>query len=122
MTHMHITSWLLGFILFAIVLILMKQGKEKPAKITQMILRLDYLFILYTGGDLLALYLGSNMGILGEVIVKSLAGVWLIAAMEMVLAKTKKNEPAKGGWIQFVIALLLVLILGFVRLEMGIHL
>ncbi|WP_085992762.1 DUF1516 family protein [Oceanobacillus senegalensis] len=119
MTHMHITSWVLGFILFIVVIALQNQGKAKPAKIVQMILRLDYLFILYTGGDLLGGYFASiQMPLFAEAITKAIAGIWLIAVMEMILVKKAKAKPAKAGWIQFVIALIIVLVLGFIRLPM----
>ncbi|MFD1850041.1 YisL family protein [Oceanobacillus bengalensis] len=117
MTHMHITSWVLGFILFIVAFVLLKQGKN--AKVVQMILRLDYLFILYTGGALLGDYISnSGMPILAEAITKGVAGVWLIAAMEMILVKSSKNKSVTGVWIQFVIALIIVMVLGFVRLPM----
>ncbi|RLL45044.1 DUF1516 family protein [Oceanobacillus piezotolerans] len=120
-THMHITSWVLGFILFIIAYMLIKQGKQKQAKIVHMILRLDYLFILYTGGTLTANYIvNAQMPMLAEAITKALAGIWLIAAMEIILVKINKGKSAKSGWIQFIIALILVLILGFARLPYGI--
>ncbi len=118
---MHITSWVLGFILFAVAIVLLNQGKEKPAKIVQMILRLDYLFVLYTGGALLALYFQNiQMPLFAEAITKGLAGLWLIAAMELILVKKAKGKPANSWWIQFVIALILVIVLGFVRLPYGV--
>lgn len=119
MTHLHITSWVLGFILFIVAMMLYKQNNEKPAKIVHMILRLDYLLILYSGGGLLGNYLAnSGMPILAEAITKGIAGIWLIAAMEMILVKIKKGKPTKGLWIQFVIATIIVMVLGFVRLPM----
>ncbi|AXI08754.1 DUF1516 family protein [Oceanobacillus sp. 143] len=121
MTHMHITSWVLAIILLIIAIMLRKQGKAKPAKIVHMILRLDYLFILYTGGALLAMYFSNIvMPIFAEAMVKGLAGIWLIAAMEMILIKISKGKPTTSAWIQFVIALIIVLVLGFVRLPLGI--
>lgn len=121
MTDMHITSWVLAFILLILITMFHKQGKEKPAKIMHMILRLDYLFILYTGGSLLGNYftidvLGEQMG---EVIVKVIAGLWVIVAMEMVGVKHAKGKPAKNWWIQLIIAALIAIILGFGRLPMG---
>ena len=115
-THLHITAWVLALILLIVVLILHKQGKG--AKIVQMILRLDYLLILYSGGDLLANYIkGGNM--LGEAIAKGVAGLWVIVALEMISVKTAKGKPAKSWWIQLVIAFLITLILGFGRLPGG---
>ncbi|WP_226037688.1 YisL family protein [Aquibacillus saliphilus] len=118
MTHLHITSWVLAFILFVLALLFYKQG-NKAGKILHMVLRLDYLLILYTGGDLLMDYFTANM-MLGEVLVKSFAGLWLISMLEMILIKTKKEKPTKNLWIQLAIAFVIVLALGFGRLPMGI--
>ena len=117
-THLHITSWVLALILFILALVFHKQGNEKLGKIFHMILRLDYLLILYSGGALLSEYFRTSL-MLGEVITKSLAGIWLIAVLEMILIKTAKDKPAKGMWIQFVIAFVIVLVLGFGRLPYG---
>lgn len=119
-THLHITSWVLAFILFIVVLILNKKGKAKGAKIVQMILRLDYLLILYSGGELLAYYFNTNM--VGEAIFKGLAGIWAIFALEMISLKSGRKEPTKSWWIQLIIAVVLTLILGFGRLPLGISL
>ncbi|WP_330948539.1 YisL family protein [Virgibacillus sp. MG-45] len=118
-THLHVTAWVLAFILFIVTIVLRKQGKAKGAKIVQMILRLDYLLILYSGGDLLAGYFSAKGAILGEAIVKGLAGVWIIAAMEMVSMKLAKGRSTKGAWIQLIIATIITLILGFGRLPFG---
>ncbi|GGJ69352.1 YisL family protein [Virgibacillus salexigens] len=119
-THMHITAWALGFILFAIAYVMYKQGKMKPGKITHMILRLDYLFILYTGGSLITPYFNGSP-LMPEAIVKGLAGIWMIAIMEMLLVRLPKQKPLKGLWVQFVIAIIILLALGFFRLPMGLN-
>lgn len=116
-THLHVTSWVLALILFAVVLILHKQGKDRGAKIVQMVLRLVYLLILYSGGDLLANYFSGNM--LLSAIIKSIAGIWIIAAMEMVVAKMKKNKPTTSSWIQLIIAFIITIGLGFGYLPGG---
>ncbi|HLQ72600.1 MAG TPA: YisL family protein [Bacillota bacterium] len=110
-THLHITSWVLAFILLIVVTLLHKQGKAKAAKIVQMILRLDYLLILYSGGSLLSIYFGGDLVALA--LVKTIAGIWVIASMEMVSIRTGKGRPAQGAWIQFFIALIVTLVLGF---------
>lgn len=115
MTHLHITAWALALILLVLSLVLYKQGK-KAGKILHMILRLDYLLILYSGGTLFSEYLGTDY--MPEVIVKSLAGLWVIASIEMILVKATKGKPTKSFWIQLVISLVLVLVLGFWRLPM----
>ncbi|MBY7143079.1 YisL family protein [Virgibacillus sp. NKC19-3] len=116
-THLHVTSWVLAFILFAVAYILHKQGKAKGAKIVQMILRLDYLLILYSGGALLVNYFNSPM--MGEAIFKGIAGIWAVLAMEMILVKMSRREPTKSWWIQAIIAVLITIILGFGRLPGG---
>jgi uncharacterized membrane protein SirB2 len=122
-THLHITSWVLALILFIVALMLSKQqGKEKAAKIVQMILRLDYLLILYSGGDLLhqlTTVVDVSGALLGELIVKVIAGVLVIAGMEMVLVKGRKGKPTRVWWIVLVVALVLAVVLGFGRLPMG---
>ncbi|WP_164669528.1 YisL family protein [Virgibacillus doumboii] len=116
-THLHVTAWALAFILFIVAVVLHKSGKAKGAKIVQMILRLDYLLILYSGGSLLGAYFnGAQMG---EAIFKALAGIWVIFAMEMISLKTGREEPTKSWWIQLVIAVILTMILGFGRLGLG---
>lgn len=117
-THLHVTAWALAFILFIVVVILNKSGKEKGAKIVHMILRLDYLLILYSGGSLLANYFGASP-MMGEAIFKGLAGIWAIFAMEMVAIKLSRHEATKSWWIQLVIAVLITVILGFGRLPGG---
>lgn len=121
MLHMHVTSWILGIILLLVAFFLYKQGNEKGAKIVHMILRLVYLFILFTGAYLLFdVYLANFQMPLGaEAITKGLAGIWLIGAMEMILVKTKKGKSATSPWIQFAIAFIIVLVLGYVRLPLS---
>lgn len=117
-THLHVTAWALAFILFIIVVALNKSGKAKGAKIVHMILRLDYLLILYSGGTLLAYYFdGSPM--MGEAIFKGLAGLWAIFSMEMIGIKMARHEATKSFWIQLVIAVVITLALGFGRLPLG---
>lgn len=116
-THLHITAWVLAIILFVLIVIFQKPGGTKPAKIMQMVLRLDYLLILYSGGSLLANYFNGDM--LMEAIIKGLAGIWVIVAMEMIGIRMKKGKPVLGFWVQFGIALLITLALGFGRLPLG---
>ncbi|MGM8212648.1 YisL family protein [Virgibacillus sp. W0430] len=122
MAHLHITAWVLAVILVFIVSAFYGQEKTKQGKILHMILRLDYLLILYSGGSLLGTYIANGVsgGMLGEVIVKVIAGLWAIVAMEMIGVKTKKSKPVKSWWIQFAIAAIIAIGLGFGRLPLGI--
>ncbi|KAB8139185.1 YisL family protein [Gracilibacillus oryzae] len=121
MTHLHITSWALGLILLIIAFVMYKKG-SKAGKILHMILRLDYLLILYSGGDLIAEYMSigfPEFPLLGELIVKLIAGLWVIVAMEMILVKTSKSKPATSYWVQLIIAAAIAIILGFFRLPIS---
>lgn len=122
MVHLHITVWLLAIILLFIVIGLQNSGKEKGAKILQMILRLDYLVILYSGGSMFADLWKWDTVNNGEVFVKVLAGLWVIITIEMIGIRNGKNKSTKGLWIQFIIAFLITLILGFGRLPLGVQL
>ncbi|MGA9225934.1 MAG: YisL family protein [Mesobacillus sp.] len=108
MIHAHMTAWFLALILFFVSLGLHKSGKEKGSKIVHMILRVVYLLILLTGFMLL-----SSINISIMYVLKAAVGLWVISMLEMILIRTKKNEKASILWIQFIVALLLVLYLGF---------
>ncbi|GAB2533264.1 YisL family protein [Gracilibacillus alcaliphilus] len=121
MTHLHITAWVLGLILLFISYGMYKKG-NKAGKILHMILRLDYLLLLYSGIVMLIQYFDIGGAYMGEAIVKALAGLWVISSMEMILVKASKSKPTKSFWIQLVIGFIIVLVLGFGRLPMGIKL
>lgn len=107
MTHAHITSWLIAILLFLIAVSLQRSGSSK-AKIVQMVLRLFYIFTIITG----VLLLRSIASISALYVIKAIAGLWLIGAMEMVLISMQKGKSAKAAWIQWIIALALALFLG----------
>lgn len=113
LSHLHITAWALAFILLILVTVFYKQGKNKPGKILHMILRLDYLLLLYTGGALFANY-ASKTG--AELYVKMLAGILTIVAMELILVRTSKGKPTGVWWITFIVAAAIAIVLGFFRL------
>lgn len=114
MTHMHITTWVLAVILLIVASTLLKKGDQKAYKMTHMILRVDYLLIILTGGLLLMQLSNIN----GEYIGKTILGVLVIAFMEMVLVKMSKGKSAKVFTIAFVIVLLLTIAMGL-QLPMG---
>lgn len=109
MTHAHITSWVLLLILFFVVQGLSKAGKAKGQKIVHMITRLVYILIILTGG--LLLFSISNISIL--YIIKTLVGLWVISMVEMILVNQNKGKKTTSSWIQLIIALLIVIYLGF---------
>ncbi|MCM3662971.1 YisL family protein [Mesobacillus subterraneus] len=109
MIHAHMTAWFLALILFFVSLGLHKSGKEKGSKIVHMVLRLFYLLILVTG--FMLLFGISTISMM--YVLKAAVGLWVISMLEMILIRTKKNEKASVLWIQFIVAVLLVLYLGF---------
>lgn len=109
MVHAHMTSWFLAIILFFVALGLHKSGKEKGFKVLKMILRVLYILILATGLGLI--FSLANISFL--YIVKVAVGLWVIAMIEIILGRTAKGAPTRVLWIQFIVALLLVLYLGF---------
>ncbi|MCM3595306.1 YisL family protein [Metabacillus idriensis] len=113
-THLHITTWVVALILFFVANSLFKSGKEKPFKIVHMTLRLFYLLIIGSGLQLLL----SLASISGEYIGKAILGVYVIAMMEIILVRAKKKKPTRIFWIQFVIVLIVVILLGL-RLPIG---
>lgn len=120
MTHMHITSWVLAFILLVLVMLFHRQGKAKASKVFHMILRLDFLFILYTGGSLFGHYFSGGLSsYMPEAILKVVAGIWAIVAMELIALKVKKDLPSRSWMIQLIIASVIAIALGFGRLPMG---
>lgn len=120
MAHMHITSWVLAIILIILVVIFYKKGNSKVGNILHMVLRLDYLFILFTGVMLLTDYFTGNYGHTGELFIKVLSGLWVIASLEMIGIKTSSNQPTKSWWIQLAIGAIIAIALGFGRLPLGI--
>lgn len=115
MIHLHITGWVVAFILLFVVYAMYKSGKN--AKVPHMILRLFYLIIIGSGIGLLLSY-HSFSGYLPEIIVKVIAGLWAISAMEMISVKAGKGTSTKAFWIQFIIAALIAITLGFFRLPL----
>lgn len=80
---MHITAWVIGIILFFVTYSMLK-GANPKAKMLHMITRLFYLLIFLTGGMLITDF--------GAYAVKMIVGIIVIAAMEMVLVRTKKKK------------------------------
>lgn len=108
----HAGSWAIMVILFIISFLLLRQGKSKGQKITQMILRLFYVIMVVSGIGMLMAYQFPLV-----YVVKGALAIWLIATMELILARSGQGstqETSTGSyWIQFAIALILVVLIGF---------
>lgn len=109
MIHAHMSAWFLALVLFFVSLGLHKSGKEKGSKIVQMVLRVVYVLILLTG--FLLLFGLTNITVM--YVLKAAVGLWVISMLEIILIRTKKNEKTSILWLQFIVALLFVLYLGF---------
>ncbi len=108
MTHAHITSWVVALILFFVALSLQKSGKEKPAKMVQMTLRLFYVLIIITGVQLLF----GLTSLPASYILKSLLGIVTIGMLEMILVRRKKGKPTTMFWGLLVVSFLVTIYLG----------
>ncbi|RID86200.1 DUF1516 family protein [Peribacillus asahii] len=109
-THLHITTWVIGLILFFVTYSMLKGGNPK-AKMMHMITRLFFILIFLSGGMLI-----SDFGVYAT---KMIVGLLVIAFMEMVLVRTAKRKSTGVMWTLFILSLLFVLYLGF-SLPLGI--
>ena len=114
-THLHITTWVIGLVLF----FLAATGIVK-SKGVHMALRLFYILIIISGG---ALYYEYAINFRTDATgmsydMKFLFGILLIGMMEMVLGKQKKNKPTTIPWVLFAVFLFLTLFYGF-KLPIG---
>jgi len=115
-THLHISTWAIGIILFVVAASLKKGSKGQ--KIVHMVLRLFYVFIILTGVALFMEGMDSNQGMLYGF--KFLGGILIIGMMEMILTRMKKQKPTTMFWILLLVFLFITMFLGF-KLPMGIN-
>src|SRR5699024_12523682 len=88
--------------IICIILLFVTKSMYKKGKGTapHMILRVMYLIILFSGIMLFFDYANYSF----ELIIKAIAGLWVIVAMELISVKAKKGGSATAGWTQFWIA------------------
>src|SRR5699024_3659464 len=115
MLHLHITAWIIAIILLFVTNSMYKKGEGTAP---HMILRVMYLIILFSGIMLFFDYAHSSFAL----IIRAIAVLRVIVAMELISVNAKKGGSATAGWTQFWIALIIALILGFGRLPMGVQL
>ncbi|WP_462420106.1 YisL family protein [Salinicoccus sp. Marseille-QA3877] len=95
MIHLHLTTIVLAVLLYVIALVFyQKSGPGNTGKMTHMILRADYIFLIFSG---LIVYIQNMEGISasdGHMMygLKVLFGLAVVALMEMSLIKTQKNS------------------------------
>lgn len=107
----HVWSWTIALILFIVSYVLLKSGKMKGQKITQMILRVFYILVAGTGIGLIVKY-----NFMTDAAIKGVLALILIGLMEMILIKGRKNEGTGLLWILFAIDIVLVFFYGYVRI------
>ncbi|MFP3322316.1 YisL family protein [Planococcus sp. SIMBA_160] len=112
-THLHITMWVVGIVLFLVAAFMHRDSKGR--KIVHMITRLVYVLIIITGLTLFVEYSSSDAMLYG---LKFLFGLLTIGMMEMVLVRGKKQKPVTLFWALFAVFLLVTLFLGF-KLPIG---
>lgn len=114
-THVHITTWVIGILLFLVAAFMNRDSKGR--KIVHMILRLFYILIIITG---LALFIEWSSSDAMQYGLKFLFGLLTIGMMEMVLVRSKKQKPVTLFWVLFAVFLFVTMFFGF-KLPVGIN-
>ncbi|ETP69504.1 hypothetical protein AC739_04155 [Planococcus glaciei] len=107
-THVHITTWVIGIVLFLVAAFMNPASKGR--KIVHMVARLFYILILISGLALFIEYSSSDAMMYG---LKFLFGLVTIGMMEMVLVRSKKQKPVTMFWALFAVSLFVTLFIGF---------
>lgn len=107
-THLHITTWVIGIVLFLIAAFMQRDSKGR--KILHMVLRLFYILIIITGLTLFIEWSSSDPMVYG---IKFLLGILTIGMMEMVLVRSKKQKPVTMFWALFALFLFATMFIGF---------
>lgn len=107
-THLHITTWVIGIVLFLAAAFMARESKGR--KIVHMILRLFYILIIITGLTLFIEHSSYDAMLYG---LKFLFGLVTIGMMEMVLVRSKKQKSVTMFWVLFAVSLFVTMFLGF---------
>lgn len=107
-THLHITTWVIGIVLFLVAAFMAHESKGR--KIVHMVLRLFYILIIISGLALFIEWSSSDPMVYG---LKFLFGIVTIGMMEMVLVRSKKQKPVGMFWALFALSLFITMFLGF---------
>ena len=110
-THLHITTWVVGLVLFFIAAL-----SAKKLTGVQMALRVVYILIIISGAALFMehrdIIASMNDGSGMTYDMKFTFGILLIGFMEMILARKNKGKSTTIFWALFAISLIAVLYLG----------
>ncbi len=119
MIHLHLTTIILAAVLYVIALVFyMKDSPNNAGKMSHMILRADYIFLIFSG---LLVYIQNMEGISasgGHMMygLKVLFGIAAVGLMEMSLIRANKSTSAPKG---LTIAAVLIIV---VTIGLGIYL
>ena len=109
--HLHITTWVVGLVLFFIAAL-----SAKKLTGVHMALRVVYILIIISGTALFLEYrdmiasMNDGSGMTYDM--KFMFGILLIGFMEMVLVRKNKGKSTAIVWALFAISLIAVLYLG----------
>lgn len=103
-THIHITTWVLAVVFFLLA------AFGVSSKVTHMLARVMYIFIIITGAALFFKFSSADQMGYG---MKFLFGILTVGMMEMVLVKQKKGKKTTMFWILFAVFFLITAFYGF---------
>ncbi|MBO8163451.1 MAG: YisL family protein [Brevibacillus sp.] len=109
MLESHVGSWEAAFVLLLIGYVLYRLGKERAARIMQMVLRLLYLIIVGSGIWMLVQYHKTEP----LYYVKGILGIVTISLAEMAMVRAAKQRPSLGFLIGAVVLFVLVILIGY---------
>ncbi|MCM2675393.1 DUF1516 family protein [Alkalicoccobacillus plakortidis] len=118
----HAGSWAFLLLFFLAAYFLFRFGKPKASKIIYMIVRLFYIIMLVSGIGMLVFNLNASADIGNFVsgnisfLIKGLLAIMLIGIMEVIMGKTKRRETTGSLWIVFVVLMVAVVALGYLKL------
>ncbi|CAM4250020.1 DUF1516 family protein [Lacicoccus alkaliphilus] len=122
MIHLHLTTIVIAVILYVIALVFyMKDSPNNAGKMSHMILRADYIFLIFSG---LLVYVQNMEGISasdGHMMygIKVLLGIAAVGLMEMSLIRANKSTSAPKGMTIAAVALIVVTIGVGIYLPLG---
>lgn len=106
-THLHITTWVVGIVLFLIAAL-----SGNKSKGLHMLLRLFYILIIITGGALFMEWRSKLDDAGMNYDIKVLMAILVIGFMEMILVRKRKGKSVTVFWGLFAVTLFVTLFLG----------
>lgn len=122
MIHLHLTTIIIAVILYVIALVFyMKDSPNNAGKMSHMILRADYIFLIFSG---LLVYIQNMEGISasdGHMMygLKVLFGIAAVGLMEVSLVRANKNASAPKGLTVAAIVIVIITIALGIYLPLG---